>query len=96
LQYFCLYRHEINIEILQVGHLPSVCNSLSVMKNIIKIERAIKNLTQDNLAKMIGVSRQTINAIELNKYVPSTLIALKIARIFQKKVDEIFMLEEFD
>ncbi len=66
------------------------------MKNIIKIERAIKNLTQDELAKLIGVSRQTINAIELNKYVPSTLLALKIARVFQKKVDEIFLLEEFD
>lgn len=66
------------------------------MKNIIKIERAIKDITQDDLAKMINVSRQTINAIEQNKYVPSTLIALKIARVFQKKVDEIFMLEEFD
>jgi len=66
------------------------------MKNIIKIERAIKDITQDDLAKMIKVSRQTINAIEQNKYVPSTLIALKIARVFQKKVEEIFMLEEFD
>jgi putative transcriptional regulator len=66
------------------------------MKNILKIERAIKNITQGDLAKSIGVSRQTINAIELNKYIPSTLLALKIARAFQKKVDEIFMLEEFD
>jgi putative transcriptional regulator len=66
------------------------------MKNIIKIERAIKNITQDDLAKTIGVSRQTINGIELNKYIPSTLIALKIARVFQKKVEEIFLLEEFD
>jgi putative transcriptional regulator len=66
------------------------------MKNIIKIERAIKNMTQDDLAKKTGVSRQTINAIELNKMVPSTLLAFKIAKIFQKKVDEIFMLEEFD
>jgi putative transcriptional regulator len=66
------------------------------MKNIIKIERAIKNITQEDLAKIIGVSRQTINAIELNKFVPSTILALKIARVFQKRVDEIFMLEEFD
>lgn len=66
------------------------------MKNIIKIERAIKNITQEDLAKLTGVTRQTINAIELNKFVPSTLVALKIARIFQKKVDDIFMLEEFD
>jgi putative transcriptional regulator len=66
------------------------------MKNIIKIERALKKVTQDDLAKMIGVSRQTINSIELNKYTPSTLLALKIARVFQKRVEEIFQLEEFD
>jgi len=66
------------------------------MKNIIKIERAIKNITQEELAGMIGVTRQTINAIELNKFIPSTLVALKIARVFQKRVEEIFLLEEFD
>ena len=67
-----------------------------IMKNIIKIERAIKNITQEELAGMIGVTRQTINAIELNKFIPSTLVALKIARVFQKRVEEIFLLEEFD
>lgn len=66
------------------------------MKNTIKIERAIAGLTQEELAKKVSVSRQTINAIELTKYVPSTVLALKIARVFDKKVDEIFTLEEND
>ena len=66
------------------------------MKNNIKVERAIKGLTQDDLAKAIGVSRQTINAMEANKYVPSTVLALKIARLFEKHVEVIFMLEGED
>jgi putative transcriptional regulator len=66
------------------------------MKNKIKIERAIYNLTQDDLAKKVGVSRQTINAMEANKYVPSTVLALKIAQIFKKKVEDVFELEEDD
>lgn len=66
------------------------------MKNNIKIQRAIANITQAELAEKIGVSRQTINAMELGKYVPSTVLALKIARIFGKTVNEIFELEETD
>jgi len=66
------------------------------MKNTIRVERAIHQMTQQELAEKIGVSRQTINAIESNKYIPSTLLALKIARLFQKKVEEIFTLEETD
>lgn len=66
------------------------------MKNSIKVERAILNLTQQDLADKIGVSRQTINAIESNKYVPSTLLALKMARLFGKTVDQFFQLEETD
>jgi len=66
------------------------------MKNSIKVERAKKNLTQADLAKMINVSRQTINAMELCKYVPSTLLALKLARIFGVEVSAIFELEETD
>jgi len=63
------------------------------MKNNIKVERAIHNITQAKLAEMIGVSRQTINAMELNKYVPSTVLALKISEIFKKPVNKIFFLE---
>jgi len=66
------------------------------MRNKIKIERAIHNLTQDDLAKKVGVSRQTINAMEANKYVPSTVLALKIARIFSRRVEDVFELEEED
>ena len=53
-------------------------------------------MTQQQLAEAIGVSRQTINAIESVKYVPSTLLSLKISEIFGKTVNEIFMLEESD
>ena len=66
------------------------------MKNTIKIERAVKNITQEDLAKKIGVSRQTINAMEAGKYVPSTVLALKIAKYFDKKVEDIFELEGED
>ena len=66
------------------------------MKNNIKVERAIHNLTQEDLANRIGVSRQTINAMEANKYVPSTVLALKIGKLFGKSVEEIFLLEEVD
>jgi putative transcriptional regulator len=67
-----------------------------IMKNNIRVERAIKNITQADLAEQVGVSRQTINTIESNKYVPSTVLALKIARVFGKPLEDIFMLEEGD
>ena len=66
------------------------------MKNNIKVERDIKDLTQEELANKVSVSRQTINAMEANKYVPSTVLALKIAKVFNKSVEEIFMLEKND
>jgi putative transcriptional regulator len=66
------------------------------MKNSIKVERAIHDLTQEQLAQKLGVSRQTIHAIEANKYVPSTVLALKLAQLFNKQVGEIFRLDEED
>lgn len=66
------------------------------MKNSIKVERAKKNITQAKLAEMAGVSRQTINAIELGKYNLSTILALKIARIFDSTVNAVFELEKED
>ncbi|WP_448528711.1 helix-turn-helix transcriptional regulator [Raineya sp.] len=66
------------------------------MKNRIKIERAIHNITQAELAEKVGVSRQTINAIEAGKYIPSAVLAMKIAKLFEKPVEEIFELEESD
>jgi putative transcriptional regulator len=66
------------------------------MKNTIKVQRAILDLTQEDLAKKIGVSRQTINSIEKNRYVPSTVLALKLSAIFNISVNEFFVLEEED
>ncbi|MCZ2084507.1 MAG: helix-turn-helix transcriptional regulator [Flavobacteriales bacterium] len=67
-----------------------------MMKNSIKVERAKKNITQADLAKLAKVSRQTINAMELGKYVPSTVLALRLAQIFEVEVSEIFTLEDSD
>ena len=66
------------------------------MKNTVRVERAIKDITQQQLADAIGVSRNTINSIESGKYVPSTVLALKIARYVDKPTDSIFQLEEDD
>jgi putative transcriptional regulator len=66
------------------------------MKNTIKVERARHNLTQQDLAEKVSVSRQTINSIEAGKYVPSTVLALKISRVFNVSLEEIFELDEED
>jgi len=62
------------------------------MENTIHVERAILKLTQDELSKKIGVSRQTINSIEANRYVPSTVLALKLSEVFGKPVNDFFTL----
>lgn len=64
------------------------------MKNVLHILRAEKRFSQDDLAKLVNVSRQTINAIEREKYDPSLPLALKIAKVFNKSVEEIFFLDE--
>jgi putative transcriptional regulator len=66
------------------------------MKNLIKVERARRDLTQAELADKVKVARQTIIAIESGKFIPSTVLAFKIAGILGCKVDEIFELEEGD
>lgn len=66
------------------------------MKNTLKVERAILDLTQEELAVRIGVSRQTINSIEANRYVPSTVLALKLSKIFNKPVNDFFTLTSDD
>ena len=66
------------------------------MKNRLKVARAELDITQGELAEKINVSRQTINAIESGKYVPSTILSLKMAKVFGKNVEEIFFLEEND
>ena len=66
------------------------------MTNSIKVERAKRNLTQADLAQLVKVSRQTINTMEQGKYVPSTVLALRLAHVFETTVDSIFTLEEAD
>lgn len=64
-----------------------------MLNNDIRVNRAIKRVSQQELATAIGVSRQTIFAIENNKYVPSTELALKLSAFFGKTVNELFWLE---
>lgn len=66
------------------------------MKNNLKVLRAMVNISQGDLADKIQVSRQTINAMEKGKYVPSTVLALKLSRFFKRPVEEIFQLEDED
>ncbi|MFN4286749.1 MAG: helix-turn-helix transcriptional regulator [Lacibacter sp.] len=63
------------------------------MKNNLKMYRALRGLTQTEVAEKIGVSRQTIHAIETGKYIPSTLLALKLARLLQVQVEQLFELD---
>ena len=66
------------------------------MKNTIKVERAKKNWTQAELAEKIGVSRQAVNSIETGKYIASSVLALKMAKVFGTSVEVIFQLEKGD
>lgn len=66
------------------------------MKNSIKVERAKMNITQAQLAELAKVSRQTVNAMELGKYVPSTVLSLRLAKIFGVEISQIFQLEDSD
>ena len=63
------------------------------MKNNIRMYRGKHNLTQEDLSKKLGVSRQTINSIENNKYFPSLELGLRLAQIFDCKVDDVFSLD---
>ncbi|MBN2892975.1 MAG: helix-turn-helix transcriptional regulator [Bacteroidales bacterium] len=66
------------------------------MENLIRVERAKKKITQAELAEKVNVSRQTIHAIETGKFIPSTVLALKIAKFFKVKLEDLFKLEETD
>lgn len=64
------------------------------MKNLVKVERARLDLTQAELAQRLQVSRQTIHAIEKNKFNPSVVLAIKMAKLFKLSVEELFFIEE--
>jgi putative transcriptional regulator len=66
------------------------------MKNALRLARAQNNITQQELADKIGVSRQTINSIETGRYIPSTVLALKLAKILDSQVELLFQIEESD
>jgi putative transcriptional regulator len=63
------------------------------LQNHLKVERARRNLTQEQLADLVGVTRKTINSIETRRFVPSTLLALKLARFFRVRVEDLFEIE---
>ena len=65
-----------------------------LLKNTIKVQRAVKDWTQEELARSVGVTRKTINTIENGVYVPSTYLALKIAKAFGVTVETVFQLVE--
>lgn len=64
------------------------------MINHIKENRARLDMTQEDLANLVGVTRQTIISIEAGKYVPSTVLAMKIARVFERTMETVFELKE--
>jgi putative transcriptional regulator len=65
-----------------------------ILKNTIKVQRAKKDLTQEELAGLVGVTRTTINYVERSKWVPSTILALKIARVFEVPFEDVFFLDD--
>lgn len=67
-----------------------------ILKNTIKVQRAKKDITQEDLAELVGVTRTTINYVENGKWVPSTTLALKIVRVFGVPFEEVFYLEPDD
>lgn len=66
----------------------------NILKNTIKVQRAKKDLTQEQLAELVGVTRTTINFVERGRWVPSTVLALKIAKVFEVPFEEVFYLDE--
>ena len=65
----------------------------NILRNNIKVQRAKKDLTQERLAELVGVTRTTINFIERGGWVPSTILALKIAQVFEVSFEEVFYLD---
>ena len=64
------------------------------LRNHIKVERARHDLTQEQLADLVGVTRKTINTVETGKFIPSTVLALKLARALHTQVEDLFYLAD--
>jgi putative transcriptional regulator len=71
-----------------------ICKRGMVMKNNIKVLRAKEDMTQEELAKKVGVTRQTITSIERGKYDPSLELAFSLAKFFGCKIEDIFIYEQ--
>ena len=67
-----------------------------ILKNTLKVQRAKKNLTQEQLAELVGVTRKTINTVENQKFIPSTYLALKLSAALEVTVEELFQLTNRD
>lgn len=65
----------------------------NILKNSIKVQRAKKDLTQEQLAELVGVTRTTINFVERGRWVPSAVLAIKIAKVFEVPFEEVFYLD---
>ncbi|MFL7890539.1 MAG: helix-turn-helix transcriptional regulator [Anaerolineales bacterium] len=66
------------------------------LTNTLKVHRAMKDLTQEELAEMVAVTRKTINTIENRKYIPSTYLALKLARALDTSVEDLFQIDSLE
>jgi len=66
------------------------------LNNTLKVQRAIKGLTQEQLAELVGVTRKTINTVENKKFIPSTYLALKLSRVLNVTVEELFQVTDGD
>jgi putative transcriptional regulator len=64
------------------------------LRNTLKIQRAKKDLTQEQLAELVGVTRKTINTVENQKYIPSTYLALRLSQVLEVSVEELFQLRD--
>lgn len=73
--------------------LQSQCEMAEFLSNRLRVARAERNVSQQELASRAGVTRQTISSIETGQYCPSALLAFKLARVLEKRVDELFFLE---
>jgi putative transcriptional regulator len=67
--------------------------SEKMLQNTLKVQRAKKDLTQEQLAELVGVTRKTINTIENRKFIPSTYLALKLAHSLDVSVEELFQID---
>jgi putative transcriptional regulator len=85
----CWFRGILNIILFEEQQIMSE----RTIKNKLKVFRAMHDWTQEELARRVSVTRKTINTVEKGKYIPSTYLALKLAKVFQVPVEDLFQLD---